>query len=178
MFRRPIAALASALSLLAAASAGELWVTIDEVTRYQMPDGVGQVVLTNPAVADVQVASATEIMLFGRAPGHTEVLFRAADGSRLGTMRVRVRNPRDGIVTMYRGGERVSLSCADRCEPTMVVGDGANVTGQQAMQQAQAKMAASEARGALRGEKFKVESDEAPASVTPAEVALDETPGT
>ena len=150
----PLAAVAASLSV---ASAGEVWVSIDTLTRYQMPDGVGQVILTNPSVADVQVSSATELMLFGKLPGFTDVIFQDADGRRLSQVRVRVGNEQAGVVTLYNGGERYSFSCTTRCEQMMVVGDGRLGDAARLAAQAQNKGVLAETKGGLRDETFAVE---------------------
>ena len=173
MFRALIPAAASAALFCSVASAGELWVSIDTVTRYQMPDGVGQVLLTNPGVADVEVASATELMFFGRIPGHTDVVFQGADGKRISQMRVRVGNERGGLVTLYNGAERYSFSCTHRCEQTMVVGDGRLGDAQRLVGQSQTKLAAGSFETELSGEAFEV----APAAPAPTNGASPGQPG-
>ena len=146
-----------------AAQAGEVWASIDTVTRYQMSEGVGQVIVTNPAVADIEVASATELMLFGRMPGFTDVIFHDADGKRLGQVRVRVRNERAGVVTLYNGAERFSFSCTDRCEQTPMIGDGRIGAMAQVLQQSQLKLGAGEQAGGLSTESVSVERAQQPA---------------
>lgn len=148
MFRALIPTAAALVAIISSAQAGELWVNIDKVTRYQLPDEVGRVIVTNPAVADIEVASATELMFFGRMPGLTEVIFQDADGKRLGQVRVRVGNDTSGLVTLYNGAERYSFSCTKTCEQTPTIGDGtygamAQVIGQVGIKAA----AASNGRG-------------------------------
>ena len=154
----PAAVLAASLS---SAAAGEVWVSIDTLTRYQMPDGVGQIILTNPSVADVQVGSATELMVFGRVPGFTDVVFQDADGRRLSQIRVRVGNEQAGLVTLYNGAERYSFSCTARCEQAMVVGDGALGDASRLANQAQTKSLVANSGGGLTGEAFEVERPDA-----------------
>ena len=165
MIRSLIAACAASLVAFTTAAAGEMWVSIDTVTRHQMPDTVGQILLTNPGVADVQVASATEIMIFGKAPGVTDVVFQTAKGKRLGQVRVRVGNDTRGQVTLYNGGARYSYSCTTRCERALTVGDGGLLTGDELLQQVQLKLDANGQTGVLSGEAVQVErsADSAPA---------------
>lgn len=139
MFRALIPAAFAVAALSATAQAGEVWVSIDTMTRYQLPDDVGQVILTNPGVADVQVASATEMMIFGRVPGFTDVIFQTQGGKRLGQIRVRVENEQNGLVTLYNGAERYSFSCTSRCERTVTIGDGPLAGASAVAQQAQIK---------------------------------------
>ena len=161
MFRALIPAAVCA-ALPAAAAAGEVWVTMDTIGRYQMPDGVGQVVLTNPSVADVQVASATELLVFGRLPGFTDVIFQDADGRRLSQVRIRVGNEQAGLVTLYNGNTRYSFSCTTTCEQAMVVGDGALGDANRLAAQAQNKMLLGAQTGSLTGEAFEIAPQAAP----------------
>ena len=167
MFRALIPAAVLGASLLAAAPAparaGEVWVSIDTLGRYQMPDGVGRIVLTNPMVADVQVASATELMVFGRVPGFTDVIFQDAGGRKISQVRLRVGNEQAGLVTLYNGAERFSFSCTTRCEQAMVVGDGKLGDATRLASQAQVKMQLGAQGGGLTEEAFDVTSEpEAP----------------
>ena len=169
MFRHLFPAAAIAAGLAANAAAGEVWVSIDAVTRYQMPDAVGQVVLTNPSVADVQVASATELMVFGRLPGFTDIVFNDADGKRLSQVRVRVGNEQGGLLTLYNGAERYSFSCTERCEQTMVVGDGRLGDAGRLAQQSQRKRQLGAQTGGLSGEAVKVDRPQDALQVGPAD---------
>ena len=167
MFRALIPAAVLGASLLVApapAQAGEVWVSIDTLSRYQMPDGVGRIVLTNPMVADVQVATATELMVFGRVPGFTDVIFQDADGRKISQVRLRVGNEQAGLVTLYNGAERYSFSCTTRCEQAMVVGDGALGDAARLANQAQVKMQLGAQGGRLTEEAFGVSRPEAPAA--------------
>ena len=120
--KRLLAALVLATPLPAAA--GEVVVTIDNPVRYALPDGVESVFVANPVVADVQVVSADQMMVLGRAPGRAEVVLYGANGTRLETVRVQVGNARTGVVTLYNGSQRYSFHCIDRCEQAPMIGDG------------------------------------------------------
>lgn len=159
MFRALIPAAVAVATLSATAQAGEVWVSIDTMTRYQLPDAVGQVILTNPGVADVQVGSATEIFIFGRVPGFTDVIFQTAEGRRIGQVRVRVENEQSGLVTLYKGGERFSFSCTTRCERSLTIGDGVLATSDAIAQQAQVKQALGANTSSLVGQGVEVQRE-------------------
>ena len=129
---RRIAALSGALAALLAAPAfaGEMWVTIDSPRPHKLVEGVGTVMVTNPAVADVEVVSASEMLVFGRMAGVTDVIFYDEDGKRMASTRVRVRSDRASVVTLQAGATRYSFSCTDLCEQTPMPGDGGLVDGQ------------------------------------------------
>ena len=123
--KRLIAACLAALSgAPLAASAGDVFVTVDRPGRYALPEGVAQVFVANPQVADVEIVSATQMLVLGRMPGQAQVVLYGPDGTRLDTVQVQVANERRGVVTLYNGAERYSFHCTERCEPSPMLGDG------------------------------------------------------
>ena len=141
---RPLAALsvaaASCLAAPAAQAGEELWLSMDQARRFPMMEGVARVLIVNPGVADLEVVSGREALLFGRTPGATDVLFYDADGREISQVRLRVRNPRDGVLTLYNGATRYSFSCTDRCEQSSMVGDGELMAFGEVERQAEARM--------------------------------------
>ncbi|MBB4657743.1 pilus assembly protein N-terminal domain-containing protein [Parvularcula dongshanensis] len=133
------AVLASAPSV---ADAGEVWLSLDTNRTFTLPVPVGKIVIANPAVADVQVLSSTELLMFGKMPGDTAISFYDRAGKRLDDVTVRVGNSRKGRLTLQNGPQRYTFSCTDRCEQTPVYGDGALLPAQALMGMAQARAAA------------------------------------
>lgn len=129
-------------ALPALASAGELWLVMDKFQRHRFDRPVGKVVVANPAIADVQVISATEMMLLGRAHGVTGMTFFDREGQVMDELRVRVGNDNAGTVTLQNGLQRYTYSCTDRCQPTLALGDGSPQFGASVMSAAQGREAA------------------------------------
>ena len=122
-----LAAITAAASLLAAvpsAQAGDVTVTVDRPGRYPLPEGVARIMVTNPGIADIQLLSATQMLVLGRMPGEADVVLLDQNANRIETVRVRVGNERRGVVTLYNGSERYSFRCVDRCEQVPMIGDG------------------------------------------------------
>ena len=126
-----LAAITAAASLLAAvpsAQAGDVTVTVDRPGRYPLPEGVARIMVTNPGIADIQLLSATQMLVMGHMPGEADIVLLDADANRIETVRVRVGNERRGVVTLYNGAERYSFRCVDRCEQVPMIGDGGLLT--------------------------------------------------
>lgn len=121
---RVIAAVA-AMSI-APAYAGEVDLVLDQARLYALDQPVGSVVVANPSVADVAVHSNRELVLFGKMPGLTNLFVFDQDGRPMGSVALRVSNPRQNMVTVYAGSNRITMSCASVCEHTYTVGDGVN----------------------------------------------------
>ncbi|WP_031554302.1 pilus assembly protein N-terminal domain-containing protein [Parvularcula oceani] len=150
MMRRIPGLAAAVIGLFAsAAQAGEVWITMDESHAYALKKPVGSIVVANPAIADVQVLSATELLMFGNMPGFTNVTFFDREGRRLDEVRVRVGVSTRGQLTLQSGGTRYTFSCANRCEQTPTYGDGDLKDMTALIEQAETKAAAaSRPRGA------------------------------
>ena len=123
------AAVVALLIAPASAFAGEIWLTMDQVRTYGLKDPVSSIVIGNPAIADVTVQSNEQILLYGKAPGLTNIFFFNADGERLESLNIRVKSPTGNMLTLHRGVERATYSCTQLCEPTPIVGDSEGAFG-------------------------------------------------
>jgi len=115
------AALATALATPAAAE--QVWVTMDQVKPYTFRQEVDQIVVGNPGIADVTVRDKSRVLLFGKAPGLTNLFLFDADGNELENLIVRVRSASTDLLTVQRGSQRYTYNCTNTCEQTIVVGD-------------------------------------------------------
>ena len=123
-FLAAIITAASLTALTPPAQAGDVTVTVDRPGRYPLPAGVARIMVTNPGIADIQLLSATQMLVTGHMPGEADIVLLDADANRIETVRVRVGNERRGVVTLYNGAERYSFRCVDRCEQVPMIGDG------------------------------------------------------
>jgi len=105
------------------ARAEQVWLTMDQVKPYQMKAEVDQIVVGNPGIADVTVRDRSRVLLFGKAPGVTNMYLFDADGNEIDNLIVRVRSASTEMLTLQRGAQRVTLNCMSACEPTLTVGD-------------------------------------------------------
>jgi Flp pilus assembly secretin CpaC len=112
-----------------AASAEQIWVTMDHVKPYTFKQEVAQIVIGNPGIADVTVRDKTRVLFFGKAPGLTNVFLYDADGNEIENLLVRVRASNSDLLTLQRGGQRYTYNCTSTCDQTMVVGDSPDAFG-------------------------------------------------
>jgi Flp pilus assembly secretin CpaC len=111
---------------LSTANAGEVWLTVDQVRAYKLPEPISAIVVGNPGIADVEVSTNTSIMLFGKRPGLTNIYFFNLKGERLDNVSIRVRTASDNMLTLQRGVEFVTYSCTTNCDVAENVSIGRN----------------------------------------------------
>lgn len=136
-------AAASALAAISPASAGQVWLTLDQVRPYELERPAGEIVVGNPGIADITVQDKTRLLLFGKAPGVTNLYIFDEEGKAIDNLIVRVNASSAGMLTLNRGSERTTYACTDNCNATQTVGDGqdtfSGVSQQVQMKQQQAK---------------------------------------
>jgi hypothetical protein len=123
--------LTSALFLLAAlapALAGSAEPTVsvpmDEVRTIAFPRAVATVYVGNPMVTDVNMIDSRHAFVVGKSYGSTNVLALDSAGAQVSNTYVVVPNGRGTMVTLQRGSQRLTLSCAGpRCETAPRPGD-------------------------------------------------------
>lgn len=147
---RLLAFIAAASACATAASAEQIWITMDQVRPYTFKQEVGQIVVGNPAIADVTVRDKSRVLLFGKAPGLTNIFLFDADGNEIENLIVRVRATNSDMLTLQRGAQRYTYNCTTNCDQTITVGDSPEAFGvvsnqvQQKFQQASGAAAPSE----------------------------------
>jgi Flp pilus assembly secretin CpaC len=104
-------------------AADQIWLTMDQVKPYEMKTEIDQIVVGNPGIADVTVRDRSRVLLFGKAPGVTNIYLFDADGNEVDNLIVRVRSASAEMLTLQRGTQRLTLNCMSACEPTVTVGD-------------------------------------------------------
>ena len=115
---------AAILSVVASqASAGQVWLTMDQVRPYELQKPAGQIIVGNPAIADVTVQDKERVFLFGKSPGMTNIYIFDDEGQFVDNLLIRVRATTQDMLVMHRGAERTTYTCTTNCEPTMTVGD-------------------------------------------------------
>lgn len=112
-----------------AAGAEQVWVTMDQVAPYQFKQDVDQIVVGNPGIADITVRDKTKVLIFGKAPGVTNLFLFDAKGREVDNLIVRVRSVSAEMLTFQRGGQRATYNCMTICEPTITVGDNVETFG-------------------------------------------------
>lgn len=132
--RRPLIAAALALLALAAqvstAGAATISAVIDQGVRITLPAGARDVMIGNPAIADINVVDSRTAVIQGRSYGATNLMIIDARGRTLQNSPIVVRAPSGNHVSLYRGpgaGAAVAnvanYACAPRCERTPMPGE-------------------------------------------------------
>jgi Flp pilus assembly secretin CpaC len=109
-------------------------VTIDHAKIVRLPEKVATVVIGNPIVADVTVQKNGILVVTGKSYGTTNLIALDNSGNMLVETNVRVEASNNAMVTVHRGFERESYSCAPECQPSLLLGDAqryfSDVSGQ------------------------------------------------
>ena len=100
-------------------------VVVDHAKVVRLPEKAQTVVVGNPAIADVTMQDANTAFITGKGFGTTNVIAMDADGRQIASFRVVVTSSADRSVTLIKGREQITLSCAPRCEQTASSGSNA-----------------------------------------------------
>jgi Flp pilus assembly secretin CpaC len=116
----------AAAVLLAAqpALAETLTVRMDQNLAVRLSAPARNVVIGNPAIADVNMLDARHLVVLGKAYGVTNLLVMDAAGRTILDRQVVVSSS-DSAMSYYRGGEARAYACAERCERVGGSGDSA-----------------------------------------------------
>ncbi len=125
--RAVISALAVSIALISNAQADQIWLTMDQVRPLKLEKPAEKIVIGNPAIADVTVQDDENILLFGKAPGLTNIYIFDENGETLDNLLIRVRSTSGNMLTFNRGISRTTYNCTDSCEATITVGDDPTV---------------------------------------------------
>jgi Flp pilus assembly secretin CpaC len=121
---RSMLVLAGAAMLMAGSAMAEtIPVVVDEAKLVKLPERVSTLVIGNPLIADVTLQGGGMMVITGKGYGATNVIALDRAGTVLTETTVEVRGPRDPVVTVYRGMERETYSCAPKCERRITPGD-------------------------------------------------------
>ncbi len=121
--RRILAATAALAALLQPAAAEQIWLTMDQVRPLKLETPAKSIVVGNPAIADVTIQDNNNLLLFGKAPGLTNIYIFDETGAATQNLIIRVRTPSSDMLTVHRGAARTTYNCTTNCEATVTVGD-------------------------------------------------------
>lgn len=120
-----VVALLCAFSAPLPASADTVSVILDQARIVKMPERVATIVIGNPQVADASIQAGGLMVVTGKGYGSTNIIALGNRGTVLAEHTVKVAAPKDGL-TVWRGVNRESWSCAPRCERSVMLGDAAD----------------------------------------------------
>jgi putative type II/III system pilus formation protein len=121
----PLILLAAAgLAGATAAQADTLSINVDQAQIMHLPEKIATIVIGNPLIADATLQSGGILVVTGKGYGATNLLALDRSGRVVMEKTVQVLGASSGdIVTVYRGVERESYSCAPNCERRITLGD-------------------------------------------------------
>ncbi len=96
-------------------------VNMARVLRINAP--AATVIVGNPGVADVTIQDPQTLVLTGKSFGQTNLIVLDNAGNPIADTLIDVVQMQAGVLTVYQGGGRTSLSCAPICNPTIMIGD-------------------------------------------------------
>jgi len=124
---RPLSLLASAaiaaVLAVAPAHAEDLIVKYDQSQLLRLPRAASEVIIGNPAIADVSVQAGNLLVVTGKTFGITNIIALDAERNVIQDQRILVRRDDVKVVNLQRGTERQSYNCTPQCNPSITVGD-------------------------------------------------------
>jgi Flp pilus assembly secretin CpaC len=125
--RPALLGLIAGFTVLASASqaAPTLSVPIDQSTRVALPAGTRDVMIGNPAIADVNVIDSRNAVVLGKGYGVTNLLVIDQLGRTVLERQIVVSAPTIGRVSVIRGAKVEDYACAAGCERAGAAPDAA-----------------------------------------------------
>lgn len=128
MFMRPILAIATAALLVVPVAARadtndpiSVRVNMARILRISAP--AATVIIGNPGVADVTIQDPQTLVLTGKSYGQTNLIVLDSMGNPVADTTITVVQAQSGLVTVFLGTARTTLSCNPVCQPTIMLGD-------------------------------------------------------
>lgn len=120
-----VSCLALAMLLSTSAIADDvIAVNVDQAKLVKFPERIATIVVGNPLIADVTLQPGGIVVVTGKGYGATNVIAMDRSGAVLMDRVIQVQGPTDKVVTIYKGVERESYSCAPVCQRRVTLGDG------------------------------------------------------
>jgi hypothetical protein len=99
-------------------------VYVDQAKLLKLPAKAATIIVGNPLIADVTLQSGGIVVVTGKGYGATNFIAMDRGGDVLVDRQIMVEGPTERLVTVYRGVERESYSCAPICQRRITLGDG------------------------------------------------------
>src|SRR6185295_3833254 len=117
------AAFAIALMGAAAAQSEDLIVKYDQSQLLRLPRAASEIIIGNPAIADVSVQAGNLLVVTGKTFGITNIIALDSERNVIQDQRILVRRDEAKVVNLQRGTERQTFNCTPQCNPSIVIGD-------------------------------------------------------
>jgi Flp pilus assembly secretin CpaC len=107
----------------ASASSQDLIVNYDQSQLLKLPRPVTEIIIGNPAIADVTVQKGDLLVITGKTFGITNMIALDAERKIVLETRIMVKRDEAKVVNLMRGTLRQSYNCTPQCNPSIVIGD-------------------------------------------------------
>jgi hypothetical protein len=98
-------------------------VTIDQARLIRLKSDAAQIIVGNPAIADVAAQDVRLLVVTGKSYGTTNLIVLDGEGREIFNADLGVREGGVRQVTLYRGTSRQSYYCAPDCQHMLSIGD-------------------------------------------------------
>ena len=106
-----------------ARAAEDLIVNYDQSQLVKLPRPAAELIIGNPAIADVTVQNGSLLVVTGKTFGITNLIVLDAQRNVIQEQRILVKRDEAKVVNLNRGTLRQSYNCTPQCNPSIVVGD-------------------------------------------------------
>jgi hypothetical protein len=106
-----------------ARAAADLIVNYDQSQLVKLPRPAAEIIIGNPAIADVTVQNGTLLVVTGKTFGITNLIALDAQRNVIQEQRILVKRDEASVVNLNRGTLRQSYNCTPQCNPSIVIGD-------------------------------------------------------
>ena len=107
----------------AAQAADDLIVKYDQSQLLRLPRPAAEIIIGNPAIADISVQAGNLLVITGKTFGITNIIALDADRNVIQDQRVLVKRDEAKVVNLQRGTQRQSYNCTPQCNPSIIIGD-------------------------------------------------------
>jgi Flp pilus assembly secretin CpaC len=105
------------------AKADDIIVKYDQSQLLRLPRPATEIIVGNPAIADISVQSGNMLVITGKTFGITNFIALDVDRNIIQENRVLVKRDEVKVVNLHRGAQRQSYNCTPQCNPSITVGD-------------------------------------------------------
>ncbi|HKJ63540.1 MAG TPA: pilus assembly protein N-terminal domain-containing protein [Hyphomicrobiales bacterium] len=98
-------------------------VAIDQARIIRLQRDAVQIIVGNPAIADVAAQDSRLLVVTGKSFGTTNLIALDQDGAEIFSTQLAVSNGASATVTLYSGTIRRSYHCVPDCQRTLSIGD-------------------------------------------------------
>ena len=118
-----VIALSAGFAALPAAASEDLIVKYDQSQLLRLPRPAAEIIVGNPAIADVSIQAGNLLVVTGKTFGITNIIVLDAERNVMQEQRVLVKRDEVKVVNLQRGTQRQSYNCTPQCNPSITIGD-------------------------------------------------------